>query len=137
MIFASLDCHLFDIAKKCIDILNVEFPASLRVKRYEAMKLEAMERYFDDFQYNIHFILVSIVHRYDDALDMLDELIKIDETNAAPRKRRIAIFKAKGRIPEAIKELTEYLKKLTFVLNYHFNRFQILICKFVPDLCPT
>lgn len=47
---------------------------------------------------------------------MLDELIKNDETNAAPRKRRVAIFKARGRIPEAIKELTEYLKKSIFLL---------------------
>jgi transcription elongation factor GreA-like protein len=49
--------------------------------------------------------------RYDEALELLDNIIKRDETNAAPRKRRVAILKAKGRITEAIKELTEYLKK--------------------------
>ncbi|XP_077290038.1 ER membrane protein complex subunit 2-like [Arctopsyche grandis] len=92
MIFASLDCHMFDIAEECIGILSAQFPGSLRVHRYQAMKLEAMEK-------------------YDEALEFLDSLIKRDETNAAPRKRRVAIFKARGRILEAIKELTEYLKK--------------------------
>lgn len=58
------------------------------------------------FQRNIVFC-----HRYDEALEVLDSIIKRDETNAAPRKRRVAILKARGQIPEAIKELTEYLKK--------------------------
>ena len=49
--------------------------------------------------------------RYDEALDLLDSIIKQDETNAASRKRRVAILRAKGKIPDAIKELTEYLKK--------------------------
>lgn len=53
-----------------------------------------------------------MLYRYNEALEVLDTIIKRDETNAAPRKRYIAILKAKGRIPEAIKELTEYLKKL-------------------------
>jgi len=35
---------------------------------------------------------------------------KLDETNPAPRKKRVAIFKAMGNIPEAIKELGEYVK---------------------------
>lgn len=50
-------------------------------------------------------------HRYDDALELLDSMIEDDETNPSPRKRKIAILKAKRRIPEAIKELNEYLKK--------------------------
>lgn len=45
-------------------------------------------------------------------MEVLESIIKRDETNAAPRKRRVAILKARGRIPEAIKELTEYLKRL-------------------------
>lgn len=57
------------------------------------------------------FIKFIIIFRYDEALKFLDELCKIDETNPAPRKKRIAIFKSKGNIPEAVKELTEYLKK--------------------------
>ncbi|KAI5711572.1 hypothetical protein M8J75_001469 [Diaphorina citri] len=45
------------------------------------------------------------------ALEHLETIIKIDETNTAARKRKICILKAKNKIPEAIKELTEYLKK--------------------------
>lgn len=48
--------------------------------------------------------------RYDEALEVLESIIKRDETNAAPRKRKVAIFKARGKTAEAIKELTEYLK---------------------------
>ena len=49
--------------------------------------------------------------RYDEALELLDQIIKRDETNAAPRKRRVAILKAKGKVLEAIRELNDYLKK--------------------------
>lgn len=56
-------------------------------------------------------MFVKFPPRYDEAVEVLDSIIKRDETNAAPRKRRIAILKAKGQITEAIKELTEYLKK--------------------------
>lgn len=55
-------------------------------------------------------------------MEVLESIIKRDETNAAPRKRRVAILKARGRIPEAIKELTEYLKRsmtyMIFVFQY-------------------
>nr|CAG4642002.1 EOG090X0CGE [Eurycercus lamellatus] len=88
---AGLDCHNMEVANFCLSKLNQEFPDSLRVKRLKAMKYEAMER-------------------YDDALDILDSIIKKDETNAAPRKRKIAIYKSQGLIIEAIKELTDYLK---------------------------
>ena len=57
---------------------------------------------------------INYICRYDEALEVLDSIVKRDETNAAPRKRRVAILKAKGRISEAIKELTEYLKKSVF-----------------------
>lgn len=53
----------------------------------------------------------------------MDSIIKRDETNAAPRKRRIAILKAKGRIPEAIKELTEYLKKSVIKCNFIYTSY--------------
>ncbi|XP_076279523.1 ER membrane protein complex subunit 2 [Lasioglossum baleicum] len=89
---AALDCYHLSLAEYCIIILKQEFPNSLRVHKYHAMHLEALEM-------------------YDEALEVLESIIKRDETNAAPRKRRIAILKARGRIPEAIKELTEYLKK--------------------------
>ncbi|KAL7306894.1 hypothetical protein TKK_0001053 [Trichogramma kaykai] len=89
---AALDCHSLNLSEKCLKILMTEFPGSLRVHKCHAMHLEAIEL-------------------YDEALSVLDSIIKKDETNAAPRKRRVAIYKAYGRIPEAIKELTEYLKK--------------------------
>ncbi|XP_049870574.1 ER membrane protein complex subunit 2-like [Pectinophora gossypiella] len=92
VIFAALDCHQYSIADFCINILNDEFPDSLRVRRYRAARLEAEEK-------------------YDEALEILDSIIKADETNAPARKRRIAIAKALGLIPEAIKELVDYLKK--------------------------
>uniref|UniRef100_A0A6M2DJK9 ER membrane protein complex subunit 2 n=1 Tax=Xenopsylla cheopis TaxID=163159 RepID=A0A6M2DJK9_XENCH len=91
IIISALDCARIDIADKCIKILNKKFPKSLRVLKYQAMKLEAMEC-------------------YDDALQILETLISRDETNAAPRKRRITIFMEKGRNVDAIKELTDYLK---------------------------
>lgn len=50
-------------------------------------------------------------YRYEEALEVLDTIIKADETNAAARKRRVAILKAQGLVTEAIKELVDYLKK--------------------------
>lgn len=60
----------------------------------------------------------NIFFRYDEAMEVLDSIIKRDETNAAPRKRRVAILKARGRYPEAIKELTEYLKRLVMCFKF-------------------
>lgn len=88
---AALDCYHIPTVDYCIKQLSNEFPSSLRVKKYYAMRLEAQEC-------------------YDDALKVLDSLIKKDETNNAPRKRKISILKAQGKNVEAIKELTEYLK---------------------------
>lgn len=92
VIIAAFDCSRIEIADYCIKQLSAEFPGSLRVQKYKAMRLEALEM-------------------YDEALDMLEDIIAKDETNAAPRKRKIAILKAKGKPLEAIKELCEYLKK--------------------------
>ncbi|XP_013100373.1 ER membrane protein complex subunit 2 [Stomoxys calcitrans] len=92
VILAALDTSRFDVAGRCIKELSVEFPGSMRVMKFKAMRLEAMERYTE-------------------AVEVLDAIIAKDETNAAPRKRKIAILKAKGRRIDAIKELNEYLKK--------------------------
>jgi len=88
---AALDCHNMEVANFCLSKLNQEFPGSLRVKRLKAMKYEALQRYAD-------------------ALDILESIIEKDETNAAPRKRKVTIYKSQGLIAEAIKELTDYLK---------------------------
>uniref|UniRef100_A0A023F9W7 ER membrane protein complex subunit 2 n=1 Tax=Triatoma infestans TaxID=30076 RepID=A0A023F9W7_TRIIF len=89
---AALDCHRLEVAGKCLQQLSYNFPGSLRIRSLQALHFEAIER-------------------YDEALEFLDSIIKRDETNPAPRKRKVAIFKARGRIQDAIKELTEYLKK--------------------------
>lgn len=89
---AALDCGRIKLAEDCIRVLMSEFPESLRVMKHRALLLEALER-------------------YDDALDVLESIIKKDETNPAPRKRKVAILKAKGQIGDAIKELCDYLKK--------------------------
>lgn len=92
VIIAALDTARFDIATQCTKQLAVEFPGSLRVMKFKAMRYEALEQ-------------------YDEADEVLDAIIAKDETNAAPRKRKIAILKARGRRVETIKELNEYLKK--------------------------
>lgn len=92
VMIAALDCNRIETAEDCIRILTAEFPSSLRIQKYKSMLLEALER-------------------YDDALDVLEQIIKKDETNAAPRKRKVAIYKAQGRTAEAIRELCDYLKR--------------------------
>lgn len=92
VIIAAFDSNRIEVAEKCIGILSKEFPGSLRVQKFKAMRLEALEM-------------------YDEAVDALDAIISVDETNAAPRKRKIAILKARGKTTEAIKELCIYLKK--------------------------
>lgn len=92
VIVAALDTARFDVASQCIRELSAEFPGSLRVMKFKAMRLEAMER-------------------YDEAVDVLDAIIAKDESNTVSRKRKIAILKAKGKRVDAIKEMNEYLKK--------------------------
>lgn len=91
VIIAALDCNRIKMAEECIRKLSKEFPGSLRVQKFKAMRLEALEL-------------------FDEALDVLNAIIAQDETNAAPRKRKVAIYKAKGRNTDAIKELCEYTK---------------------------
>uniref|UniRef100_A0A182IP71 ER membrane protein complex subunit 2 n=1 Tax=Anopheles atroparvus TaxID=41427 RepID=A0A182IP71_ANOAO len=91
VIIAALDCNRVETAEHCVSILSAEFPGSLRIQKYRSMLLEALER-------------------YDDALGELDQIIRKDETNAAPRKRKVALLKTQGRTAEAIKELCEYMK---------------------------
>jgi len=88
---AALDCHILSVAKTCIENLTKEFPNSLRVKKLEAMYFEANE----DFE---------------TAIDILNNIIKVDDSNSGARKRKIALYKAQGKTVDAIKELTDYLK---------------------------
>lgn len=92
VIIAGLDSGRVDVADDCIRVLSAEFPGSQRVQKYVAMRLEALGL-------------------WDDALQVLDAIIAKDETNAAPRKRKVAIWKARGERTEAIRELCDYLQK--------------------------
>ncbi|CAG9135963.1 unnamed protein product [Plutella xylostella] len=92
VIYAALDTHQYGYANYCIILLSNEFPGSMRVMRYKALLLEATEK-------------------YDEAITVLEGIIKADETNAAARKRLVAILKAQGQINQAIIELVDYLKK--------------------------
>lgn len=42
---AALDCYRLPLAEYCIKILMRAFPGSLRVHKYHAMHLEALEMY--------------------------------------------------------------------------------------------
>ena len=90
---AAIDLHDNELIKDCLTQLETQFPNSSRVKRLKIMaKLELRER-------------------FDDALQMYDQMIKKDESNSLLYKRKIAILLAERRISDAIKELCEYLKK--------------------------
>jgi tetratricopeptide (TPR) repeat protein len=90
---AAMDLHDMEVVKDCLTQLDLKFPNSIRVRRLKAMaKLELRER-------------------FEDAIQVYDEMIKKDESNSLLYKRKIAILIAERRIPDAIRELTEYLKK--------------------------
>ncbi|RWS10315.1 ER membrane protein complex subunit 2-like protein [Dinothrombium tinctorium] len=90
---AAMDLHDAVLIKDCLTQLDAKFPNSSRVRRLKVMaKLELRER-------------------YEDALKVYDDMIKKDESNSILYKRKIAILIAQRKIPEAIREMSEYLKK--------------------------
>jgi len=89
---AALDCHRLDIAQECLYALDQQFPGSLRVRKLRAMEFEALER-------------------FDDALKLYDSILQHDESNSVIYKRKVAVLKAQNKVADAIKELTDYLKK--------------------------
>jgi len=89
---AALDCHRLDIAQECLQCLDQQFPGSLRVRKLQAMEFEALER-------------------FDDALKLYESILQHDEANSVIYKRKVAVLKAQNKIPDAIKELSDYLKK--------------------------
>lgn len=91
---AALDAARMDVAEATLSQLSQRFPGSLRVRKLQGMRLEALER-------------------WDDALDVYDSLIQAEPTNPSFRKRRVAVFKGRNLPMEALKELSEYLK--TFI----------------------
>lgn len=93
VLLAAVDLNDIALIKDCFIQLDAKFPGSSRVRRLKTMaRLEARDR-------------------FDDAIKDYDELIAADESNSILYKRKIAILIAKKQIPEAIKELVEYLKK--------------------------
>lgn len=92
VVIAALDTNQLSLANKLIEELRKEFPTSKRVTKYQVMLLEAAER-------------------YDEARELLDKLSAADISNAAPRKRVIALLKADNKIDQAIAKLCEYLKE--------------------------
>ncbi|KAF8787244.1 ER membrane protein complex subunit 2 like protein [Argiope bruennichi] len=89
---AALDCHRLDIAQECLETLDKQFPGSFRVRKLRAMEFEALDR-------------------YDDALKLYESILQHDESNSVIYKRKVAVLKAQNKISEAVKELTDYLKK--------------------------
>jgi len=53
---------------------------------------------------------LETIGKFDDALKLYESLSKKDETNPSYPKRKVAIYKAQGRIGDAIKELSHYLE---------------------------
>lgn len=88
---AALDCNNMLVASNCIAALRSQYPQSVRVKKLFAMKLEALDR-------------------YEKALQIYDEILEDDETNALVRKRRISCIKSQNKVKEYINELNDYLK---------------------------
>lgn len=89
---AALDCHEMKLAKECLSKLNEEFPGSLRVKKLEAMQLEALEK-------------------YEEAAQCYESLLGQEEANAVVHKRRVALLLSQNQVAEAIRELSDYLKR--------------------------
>ena len=87
---AALDIGRYEVAEMCLDKLFSNFPDSSRVKKLHGMMYEAQGD-------------------YDKAKDIYDELENEDPTNAAIKKRKIAILKHKNR-EQAVKHLTIYLQ---------------------------
>lgn len=89
---AGIDLHDEDIIEACLVRLNQQFPKSKRVQLLNIMAL--CERTGD----------------YDEAMRRYNDMIDEDETNAAARKRKIAILISQDKKVEAIRELCDYLK---------------------------
>jgi tetratricopeptide (TPR) repeat protein len=54
---------------------------------------------------------LEAMERYDDAIQLYDQILQEHPTNTAARKHKIAIQKGQGKNVEAIRELNEYLEQ--------------------------
>ena len=88
---AAMDTNRVDIVNQCMKKLIEKFGASsLRIRRLQAMMLEMVER-------------------WDEAIDVLDSILEEDVANSSARKRKIAIYKSQGETDRAVRELVKYL----------------------------
>lgn len=78
------------VVNRCIQKLAEQFPSSLRVSMLEGLKSEYLKK-------------------WDEALEMYNGMIEYEPTFPAPYKRKVSIYKAQGKIPEAVSELNTYL----------------------------
>jgi len=87
---ASVELGLNNWRDYCLGELTKQFPNSHRVERLKGIYEESCER-------------------WSEAKSIYEKMIKEKPEDAASRKRLIALHKQRGRIPEAMKEMTEYL----------------------------
>ncbi|CAB3988437.1 ER membrane complex subunit 2 isoform X1 [Paramuricea clavata] len=92
VLIAALDFGKTDLASMCLKALSSQFPGSLRVKRLIAMKHEAL-------------------NQFDKATEIYDDMIAKEPSNSTPYKRKISILIGQNKISEAVKSLTDYLKR--------------------------
>ena len=88
---ASFDCNRLQLAERCLEALEKQFPKSKRVMKIRGMLYEAHGR-------------------YDIANRIYDELLEADPANLQVRKRKIAMLKEQNKIEETIAQLNEYLE---------------------------
>lgn len=88
---ASFDCNRLQLAERCLEALEKQFPKSKRVMKLRGMLYEA------DGQYDL-------------ANRIYDELLEADPANLQVQKRKIAMLKEQNKIEETIAQLNKYLE---------------------------
>lgn len=78
----------------CLKTLDKKFPNSLRVERLKGVKAESTEK-------------------WDEAKIIYEKILKDKPEDTLTRKRLVAVQKQRGKIPEAIDELIQYLDQFS------------------------
>mmetsp|Transcript_1527 Transcript_1527/g.1608 ORF Transcript_1527/g.1608 Transcript_1527/m.1608 type:complete len:336 (+) Transcript_1527:14-1021(+) len=87
---AAIELNDLTTAETVIEVLQRQFPKSIRVSRLQGMLLEAQEK-------------------YSEALEKYDTILKEDITDIFARKRKVCIYKAKNDIHKTIAEINSIL----------------------------
>ncbi|CAG0919511.1 unnamed protein product [Notodromas monacha] len=85
---AALDCGRYSLAEDCLNELRDQFPSSLRIKKLNGMRLEALDK-------------------TEQAIEVYQSIIRADDTNSSVRKRMIVVSDSPF---SAIPALTDYLQ---------------------------